>query len=1104
MALTSLLGGLVLALSVAGVAFAAVFDPTPILIQGPDRYQTAVEASKKFASAATVVVATGELFPDALGGAALAGASGGPLLLTRKAGVPAEVLNEITRLGATKIYVLGSTAAVSAAAFNQLDAKIAGTPVRIGGANRYETASLVAAETIGLLGSGYTGGAFLATGMNFPDALAAGPIAAAKGMPIILSNASGGFSVPAAVTKVQILGSTSVVPASAVTALGAKYEGRLFGANRYATAKAVAEYGVNSKGMVWNGVGLATGENFPDALCAGPLLGANNTVLLLTTTASLSSDPSAALAAHKLAIDEYHLFGGLPALSSAVRTQTATVLRRTTTDPPVGGGSHDLPALFCAGSGCHDTDLATIHLVDIGPADPSVPPACVPCHGPGVTPTANCQTCHADAHEGTHAMIVSAPGAPLTCTVGGGCHGSDALEIHPTCETCHNPQTDVTGKTTCQSCHGNFHSEVLPAAHTVSGFCFGSTCHGTDVVQMHAIDFRGSGETPPGCAACHAPGVTPSTDCSACHFDINTRHNDTAAHASWQAGIASTGSAVCATCHGSNISTVGSRSVAGGDVHVPAIPSDPIQEHVGCTCHAYGEVAGATQCSSCHEPHGFSLSVKPWDPEGTWVAAGGHNTPLFDVNGGTSEFGEAGVVIKSDKGTTIEQEWPLPTASVFWSQSNLGSLSPTDSPLVAMDHRGFPTAAAGAAAINTEVGWGSVITCYDCHTELEGLQGPQGANAANFGLDPNFPDDWTKAEITSFDPTGMRKIDTVRDTPNPYYPKLNAAVYMPAEVEHPTDPLNPWVGESIETTQKPVFGAGMGSNPATVTVYPGGFFGITNLPSNGYSMGNSVGRFICQKCHKLTNSFQGLGIEGNGRGARDNALNYMGMSNEAHMEHHNDMVTGQANCVSCHVAIPHGWKRPRLLVYESDPAPYKVQHVWPDYRSTDQAVLRNMAPTNLYTAGNWGYLSNPTATTGSRYQDLTGTNAFTGEAVSSHLEKLDASTLALKELAVGPAHEFHAYDDENSAAIQPYVGFGVNWGDWQMDAEGVEWHGNTEGYFISADAWDAASNSWVKISEYPIQNQCNACTSASAGTHAPQVGTNTGGEGVRPELPAWE
>ena len=27
-------------------------------------------------------------------------------------------------------------------------------------------------------------------------------------------------------------------------------------------------------------------------------------------------------------------------------------------------------------------------------------------------------------------------------------------------------------------------------------------------------------------------------------------------------------------------------------------------------------------------------------------------------------------------------------------------------------------------------------------------------------------------------------------------------------------------------------------------------------------------------------------------------------------------------CTTCHVGIPHGWKRPRMLVYASDPAPY--------------------------------------------------------------------------------------------------------------------------------------------------------------------------------------
>src|SRR5665648_1087927 len=115
-------------------------------------------------------------------------------------------------------------------------------------------------------------GVFLGTGVSCPDALASSPIMYAKGMVLILSNASGAFSVPTGVEKVTILGDASVVPASVVTALGAKYDGRLSGSNRYATAKAVAEYGV-SQGMSWNNVGVATGQNFPDALCAGPLVG---------------------------------------------------------------------------------------------------------------------------------------------------------------------------------------------------------------------------------------------------------------------------------------------------------------------------------------------------------------------------------------------------------------------------------------------------------------------------------------------------------------------------------------------------------------------------------------------------------------------------------------------------------------------------------------------------------------------------------------------------------------------------------------------------------------------------------------------------------------
>jgi len=625
----------------------------------------------------------------------------------------------------------------------------------------------------------------------------------------------------------------------------------------------------------------------------------------------------------------------------------------------------------------------------------------------------------------------------------------------------------------CDSCHGskNYDTDNAMGPKCVS-------CHRDGFVPAHGMpQYAGA---PAGTPAWVEPSPA---DVAAGHKNLSTY-------------ILTSSSAACAACHGTDVLNVGPDPLK-----FPHIQG----EHQGCSCHDYGEANSLKGCADCHEdqyaPHGFVDGIS--HTGSGWIPAGGHNTTLYGVNGAASEFGEGHIVIKSDKGTTIEQEWPLPTASVFWSQSNLGSLSPTDAPAVAMAPALRGTDKDGGSLadnIRTDVGWNTVVSCVDCHSGLTAA-GPQGANTLNAGLDPNFPDDWTKAEITSFDPTGMRKIDTVRDTPNPFYPKLGSNVYMPAEVENATDPHNPWAGMSIETTTKAAIA---GTTDTSITVYPGGFYGLTSTPSNGYSMGNSTGRFLCQKCHKLTNSYQGLGIEGNGRGARDNNLNYMGMSNEAHMEHHNDMVTGQGNCVSCHIAIPHGWKRPRLLVYESDPAPYKVQYVWPSYRATDTAVLRNMNPTDLYTAGNWGFLSNPTATTSNRYQDLNSVNAFTGAVTSSHLEKLDASTSALKELAVGPAEEFKSYDASNSASFSAFTGIDVKWNKWQMAAEGVEWHGNTNGYSIPATFWDGATNQPVAGTEYPIQNQCNACTSASSGTHAPQVGTNTGGEGVKPELPAWK
>jgi subtilisin family serine protease/putative cell wall-binding protein len=292
-------------------------------IAGSDRIATSVEASKKAypGGADTVIVATGFNWPDALGGSALAGVVEGPLLLTQPDILPSAVAAEITRLGADRAYILGGTSAVSAAVETQLRSQL-GSVTRLAGGDRYATARVIADRVVALSGAGFGGSAFVVTGANYPDALSGSPIAASQVMPILLANpATGAVYVPAVVDDVAILGGVSAV-SSAVegylkTKLGSANVDRFGGSNRFHTAAIVAEYGVG-RGLRWDGVGIATGENFPDALSAGAMLGVYDSVMLLTPSTLLDPYAKSALTTNRNSIDTVHIVGGTSAISDAV------------------------------------------------------------------------------------------------------------------------------------------------------------------------------------------------------------------------------------------------------------------------------------------------------------------------------------------------------------------------------------------------------------------------------------------------------------------------------------------------------------------------------------------------------------------------------------------------------------------------------------------------------------------------------------------------------------------------------------------------------------------------------------------------------------------
>jgi len=160
-------------------------------VAGDSRYATVARLSARtFPDGAEVAyVATGTDFPDALGAAAAAGATGAPVLLTGGGALAPETAAEIARLRPERIVVLGGPLAVADAVVADLGRL--GAVERLAGESRFATAAQVSAAAFG---PGVPV-AYLATGAAFPDALGGGAAAGALGGPVLLTGAD---ALPAA------------------------------------------------------------------------------------------------------------------------------------------------------------------------------------------------------------------------------------------------------------------------------------------------------------------------------------------------------------------------------------------------------------------------------------------------------------------------------------------------------------------------------------------------------------------------------------------------------------------------------------------------------------------------------------------------------------------------------------------------------------------------------------------------------------------------------------------------------------------------------------------------------------------------------------------
>jgi subtilisin family serine protease len=279
-------------------------------LSGADRFATAAAISQhRFADGAAeaVVLARADVFADAVAGAPLAVARGGPMLLTPTSELHPVTVAELQRvLPAGKwVYLLGGEAALSADVANEI-AELGYAVRRLAGPDRYATSVVIAEEL------GEPDVVLVATGAAFPDALAAGAAAAAVNGAVILTTPES----PNAVTDAYLASRPTVARYAIGGPAARAYPSitPLIGADRIATALAVATEFFPAP----TAVGVARADQFADALTGSAHIGAVPGPILLTPSDALHPDVSAWVGARQDTLLSAYLYGGTVALADAV------------------------------------------------------------------------------------------------------------------------------------------------------------------------------------------------------------------------------------------------------------------------------------------------------------------------------------------------------------------------------------------------------------------------------------------------------------------------------------------------------------------------------------------------------------------------------------------------------------------------------------------------------------------------------------------------------------------------------------------------------------------------------------------------------------------
>ena len=273
---------------VAGSVVAVNAETVDKALIGKNRIETAVKISKDgWKSAETVILVNDGAIADALTATPLAYAKNAPILLTSKTKLSAETKEEIKRLGAKNVILIGGTAVLPKSIEEELT-KLGLKPDRVEGKTREETALAIAKRLDGI--SDVSEIAVVNGTTGLADAVSVAAAAAERHMPILLANPKKGLSVSEkfikdeGIVKSFIIGGTTVLPDKLVSSAPSRQ--RLSGNNRNDTNAKVIE--AFYKGKTLENIylakdGMGAEGQLIDALAVGVLAAKNGSPVLIAS-----------------------------------------------------------------------------------------------------------------------------------------------------------------------------------------------------------------------------------------------------------------------------------------------------------------------------------------------------------------------------------------------------------------------------------------------------------------------------------------------------------------------------------------------------------------------------------------------------------------------------------------------------------------------------------------------------------------------------------------------------------------------------------------------------------------------------------------------------